>query len=203
MTHTVCTAGFGRRLSLVLGLISLLSVATSAFEGRFGTYVAEGPGAWLQVRHPILGIDFGAHLAVSTIELDVLLYDGTTRVDNSDGSWSSATKTIPGTATATFLETGAVASRTVHRLANWEFALSSGLLFGILDGTQDEGGRPLAREMLLVPAFVEADWHPLPNHPRLGVTLGLGGTWTSPMEEDNLYPEVSEWRWQVRSGFVF
>lgn len=203
MTPTACTAGFGRRISLVLGMISLLSGATSALEGRFGTYIAEGPGAWLQVRHPILGVDFGAHLAVSTIALDVILYDGSTYTENPDGTRRYTTTYVPGTATATFLETGLVASRTVHRLANLEFALSSGLLFGILDATHDEGGRPLAREMLLVPAFLEADWHPLPNHPRLGVTLGLGGTWTSPMEEDNLYPEVSEWRWQARSGIVF
>lgn len=194
---------FGRRLSLLLVHISMLAGASSALEGRFGSYLAEGPGAWLQVRHPILGIDFGAHLAVSTIALDVVLYDGSTYTESSDGTRRYTTSYVPGTVTAMFLETGAVASRTVHRAANWEFALSSGLLFGILDGTQDEGGRPLAREMLLVPAFLEADWHPLPNYPRLGVTFGLGGTWTHPGEEDNLYPEVSAWRWQARSGLVF
>ena len=187
----------------LFGLIALLAGTASALEGRIGTYLAEGPGAWLQVRHPILGIDLGAHLAVSTIDLDVLLYGGTTYTDAPYGRFTTTTTTIPGTATAMFLETGVVASRTVHRVANWEFALSSGLLFGILDGTQDEGGRPLAREMLLVPAFLETDWHPFPNHPRLGVTLGLGGTWTHPAEEDNLYPEISAWRWQARSGLVF
>lgn len=203
MSHREPAAGFGRRFSIVLTLISLLSGATSALEGRFGTYIAEGPGAWLQVRHPILGVDFGAHVAVSTIALDVIMYEGSTYTESPDGTRTYTTSYVPGTATATFFETGLVASRTVHRLANLEFALSSGLLFGMLDATHDEGGRPLAREMLLVPAFVETDWHPLPNHPRLGVTFGLGGTWTSPMEEDNLYPEVSRWRWQARSGIVF
>lgn len=191
------------RLLIPSCLIALLAGPASALEGRIGSYFAEGPGAWLQVRHPILGIDFGAHAAVSTIQLDVLMYGGTTYTETSDGRGVYTSSKIAGTVTATFLETGAVASRTVHRTGNWEFVLSSGLLFGILDGTQDEGGRPLAREMLLVPAFLEADWHPLPNHRRLGVTLGLGGTWTRPGNEDNLYPEVSAWRWQARSGLVF
>lgn len=194
---------FARRLLLPSCLVALLSDPASALEGRIGSYFAEGPGAWLQVRHPILGIDFGAHAAVSTIALDVVLYDGSSYTESSDGTRTYTTIYVPGTATATFLETGAAASRAVHRVANWEFALSSGLLFGILDATNDESGRPLAREMLLVPAFLEADWHMLPNHPRLGVTFGLGGTWTSPMEEDNLYPEVSAWRWQARTGIVF
>lgn len=172
-----------------------------ALDGRIGTYVAEGPGAWLQVRHPIGGTDFGVHLAASTIRLDVLLYNPS--FGSSLDAVGTTSQTIPGEATALFTEWGVVAARTLHRADRWGFALSTGLMGGLLDGTEDEGGRPLARTMILVPAFLESDWHPWENHQRLGFTLGAGGVWTIPGDDDNLYPEVSAWRWQARTGLIF
>ncbi len=61
-----------------------------------------------------------------------------------------------------------------------------------------------ASVMILVPAFLEADWHPWEGRgKRFGLTFGVGGVWTTPGDEDNLYPEVSAWRWQARTGLVF
>jgi len=189
------------RFIAVLSFATLLAGATSALEGRFGTYVAEGPGAWLQVRHPLAGTDFGIHLAASTIRLDVLRYNEA--YTGTLGSDPTAPRLIPSEVTGLFYEWGVVVSRGLHRSDRWCLALSTGILGGLLDGTQDESMRPVASTMILVPVFAETDWHPWTNHPRLGVTFGAGGVWTIPGDEENLYPEVSAWRWQARTGLVF
>lgn len=169
---------------------ALVPAPAQALSGRLGSMVAEGPGAWLQVRHPVAGTDLGIHLAASTIQLDVLLYNG-------------LGPKLAGTVNAQFFEWGVVLGRPVFRSDAWTLEVNTGFQGGLLDGTQDEGGRPLARTMILVPLHLDGIWHPLPDHRRFGLTFGAGGVWTTPGDEDNLYPEVSAWRWQARTGLVF
>lgn len=191
-----------RLLALLVAI--LLPGSVQALEGRVGTYIAEGPGAWLQVRHPIAGTDVGIHLAGSLIDLEVSLYKGLKTSTGENGLPTYQSSYAPGEVTAMFYEWGLTGSRTVYRADRWSLALFSGLLGGLLDGTMDE--RPSTKPasvMLLVPAFVEIDSRPVETWRRLGFTAGVGGVWTSPSDEDELYPEVSSWRWQARAGILF
>jgi hypothetical protein len=181
----------------------LLPGSVQAVEGRLGTYFAEGPGAWLQVRHPIAGTDLGIHLAGSLIDLEVNLYKGSKASTDEFGRTTYESSYAPGQVTAMFYEWGLVGSRTVYRADTWNLAISSGLLGGLLDGTMDERPMKPASSMILVPAFLELDSRPFSTWRRLGFTIGAGGVWTIPGDQESLYPEVSPWRWQGRAGVVF
>lgn len=190
--------------TLVLGMTLLAISPSHALEGRFGPLLSDGPGIWLQGRQALAGIDLGIHLAASSIDLRVLTESEVVLLTDSLGNRKYFYGPIvPATVSAQFYEFGVIAARDLHASERWNLALSLGVLGGILDGTRDASLRPLATSMLLVPVFVEADWHPFERWKRLGLTLGAGGVWTSPRNEDNLYPEVSSWRWQGRSGILF
>lgn len=192
------------RAILTLGMTLLAITPSHALEGRFGPLLSDGPGIWLQGRHSILGTDLGIHLAASSINLRVLTESEVVLLTDSLGNREyHFGPIVPATVSAQFYEFGLIVARDLHASERWNLALSSGILGGILDGTRDVSLRPLATSMLLVPVFVEADWHPFEHWKRLGLTLGAGGVWTSPRNEDNLYPEVSSWRWQARTGILF
>lgn len=195
----------GRWVLSPLLLAALIgAVPSHALEGRFGPMLSDGPGIWLQGRQSIFGTDIGIHLAASSIDLRVLTESEVFLLTDSLGNREYRFGPIvPAIVSAQFYEIGLVVARDLHASERWNLALSSGILGGILDGTRDVSLRPLATSMLLVPVFLEADWHTFEHWKRLGVTLGAGGVWTSPRNEDDLYPEVSAWRWQARAGILF
>lgn len=205
MSRTVGTPSSlrGSLPSLALGFVLSAGLPTHALEGRIGTYVAEGPGVWLQVRHPIAGTDLGIHLAGSAIELEVGRASGKDTVIGMFGYPELATVYSPAQVTAAFYEWGVVAARKVHMADRWGLGISTGFLGGLLDGTQDERVLGPASLMFLVPVFLEVDWHPWVDRKRLGATFGLGAVWASPSDQDELYPEISPWRWQARAGILF
>lgn len=186
-----------------LAAVFLAPSRAQAVEGRGGLLLAEGPGVWLEGRQRLGKTDLGIHLAGSTIDLEVMRNGG--EISNTDqfGQTSYTTAFIPGRVTAFFYEWGLVAARKVHSAERWNLGLTTGIMGGLLDGTEDERVMGPASVMILVPAIVEIDWHPLPDWKRLGLTIAAGGVWTTPGDEDELYPEVSPWRWQIRSGVLF
>jgi len=184
------------------GALALAAGPAEALSGRLGTFVAEGPGVWLQVRHPIKGTEFGIHLAGSTIDLDVVT-STSIPTTNAYGFTEYTERMTPDRVSAQFYEWGVVGARPIHTTDRWTLALSTGLLGGLIDGNMDARVVNPAEVMILVPAFVEADWQPLPDHRRFGLTFGAGGVWTTPGDEDELYPEVSAWRWEARTGLRF
>jgi hypothetical protein len=185
--------------SLILGALTIglsLPSATRALEGRIGTYVAEGPGVLLEARQRLGKSDLGIHLAGSSIDLDVLKHVG-------PGLGANGSSTAPAKVSAQFLEAGLIFGRPLYTAKPWQLEANTGFGVGLLDGTMDEGLRPLAKTMLLVPLHLDATMHPFESTPRLGFLVGAGAVWTLPGDEDNLYPEVSSLRFQARAAVLF
>lgn len=204
-TSLTSKSRFRTILPVALLLVSLCPVRGHALQGRLGAHLAEGPGIWLQVRHPIAGTDFGIHLAGSFIDLDVMSRGATIYGTDERGIPTYTPGPLaPSTVTALFYEWGIVVGREIYTRDSWNLEVNTGFQGGLLDGTLDESMRPLATEMLLVPLHLDGTWYPFTGAARrFGFQLGAGGVWTFPGDEDNLYPEVSAWRWQVRSGLLF
>lgn len=183
------TSGFLPRHAVLALAGFLFASPATALAPRLGGSFAEGPGGWLQVRHAFWGTEVGGHLAASATPVRA-------REDDRTFIWATYQKTW-----TTFLEWGLVVNRPLLHPGPWVIGISTGVLGGYLFNVR--GHWEDSNSMILVPAFVEADWHLMPSHPRFALTFAGGLVHTSPADKEDLYDDLDRLRWQGRAGVVF